>query len=599
MWRIWKSSFVGWSALAAVLLIAVPLYVRLPLWLDASLYDVAARNLQKGGVHYRDVFDTNLPGMLWLHLLIRSTCGWSSEALRFWDAVIITGSAWILLRWLRRLHCPGSVGAWFAVALALCYPVLREINHCQRDSWMLLPALLATQFRLQRSDAPGTWRRVLVGAIFEGCCWGTAFWLKPHIIVPALAVWLCSALRLLAGTNGGWRHVLADTAGNGAGALLIAIPGCAWMIASGCWPHFWNIVQHWNTAYMSSVVEELPERADKFFYQLRPWSLTHALALPLAFVYLGALVLPTRLRAPFGRSRMTRWLFLPSLDDSNRWRRGMLAALYCGWIVQVLFLQRSLEYVHVPAVFLALALLASQRWSIGFAAVVWFAGIACFGALSDRSPRVAAFGAWVRGQNLELHEHYLGRHQLLRTAYVRLWPRCLSERPNASLKVDLAYALHPYCATNWSDLERTAEFLRTVAPPLRDRELICWHDSPHSLYLLLDLQPALRFMHVATATQIGPQQQEQVRQELRAASQRYVVSDIMRVLRYADDAEAPGTHGPLDLPPLFPASQRNHFPWTEPIVFRAGRYVVQRVENPVGTIDMPKKPLEPQEHDGQ
>jgi hypothetical protein len=35
------------------------------------------------------------------------------------------------------------------------------------------------------------------------------------------------------------------------------------------------------------------------------------------------------------------------------------------------------------------------------------------------------------------------------------------------------------------------------------------------------------------------------------------------------------------LPPDFPDQWRDVFPWSEPILFRAGRYVVHRVTSPV------------------
>ena len=37
------------------------------------------------------------------------------------------------------------------------------------------------------------------------------------------------------------------------------------------------------------------------------------------------------------------------------------------------------------------------------------------------------------------------------------------------------------------------------ARDIRDGELIAWHDSPHVLYLMLDLKPGIRFMHINTA----------------------------------------------------------------------------------------------------
>ena len=38
----------------------------MPLFSDVIHYDLSARNLLRGGVHYRDVLDINLPGMVWV-----------------------------------------------------------------------------------------------------------------------------------------------------------------------------------------------------------------------------------------------------------------------------------------------------------------------------------------------------------------------------------------------------------------------------------------------------------------------------------------------------------------------------------------------------
>src|ERR1043166_6581012 len=54
-------------ALIGLLVTAVPLFLCMPLCNDATLYDLAARNILHGGTLYHEVFDTNLPGMVWLH----------------------------------------------------------------------------------------------------------------------------------------------------------------------------------------------------------------------------------------------------------------------------------------------------------------------------------------------------------------------------------------------------------------------------------------------------------------------------------------------------------------------------------------------------
>jgi hypothetical protein len=44
---------------------------------------------------------------------------------------------------------------------------------------------------------------------------------------------------------------------------------------------------------------------------------------------------------------------------------------------------------------------------------------------------------------------------------------------------------------------------------------------------------------------------------------------------------------PLTLPPSFPAEQAAYYPWSQPIVFRSGRYLVHRVTDPVKELYNP------------
>ena len=98
-------------------------------------------SILRGGVHYRDVFDTNLPGIDWSMAAIRLTCGWSYEVLRIGDLLIVAATVGILAKVSNRQS------AWFAAAVAMWYPFTSEFNHCQRDVWMLLPASAAMWLR--------------------------------------------------------------------------------------------------------------------------------------------------------------------------------------------------------------------------------------------------------------------------------------------------------------------------------------------------------------------------------------------------------------------------------------------------------------------
>src|ERR1700722_3472431 len=198
----WRSATAGWIATTLALVAGVPLFLCMPPWNDVTLHDMAARSILRGGVHYRDVFDTNLPGIDWSMALIRLAFGWSYEALRAVDLCVIAAEIAILMLWVRRAGGARYTVAWLAAASALFYPFTSEFNHVQRDPWLLLPALAAAWLRLSRTIKPmltagchspesgadpsshinrsGFWRSVA-----EGLVWGAAVWVKPHVIIPA------------------------------------------------------------------------------------------------------------------------------------------------------------------------------------------------------------------------------------------------------------------------------------------------------------------------------------------------------------------------------------------------------------------------------
>ena len=153
--RPWRSTTVGWVVAGFVLLAGVPLFLCMPPWNDVTLHDMAARSILRGGVHYRDVFDTNLPGIDWAMAVVRWLFGWSYEALRAVDLVVVAGIVAALCGWVRRCGGAGYTVAWFVAAAALFYPFTSEFNHVQRrDVWMLLPAVLAARLRLKRVTPP-------------------------------------------------------------------------------------------------------------------------------------------------------------------------------------------------------------------------------------------------------------------------------------------------------------------------------------------------------------------------------------------------------------------------------------------------------------
>jgi hypothetical protein len=83
----------------------------------------------------------------------------------------------------------------------------------------------------------------------------------------------------------------------------------------------------------------------------------------------------------------------------------------------------------------------------------------------------------------------------------------------------------------------------------------------------------------------------EMRDELAASRQRFVVTDvrdylISRLTEEQARAERPGA--PLAPPSDFPAALAQQYPWSEPVVFRAGRYLVHHAAGPVPNLSPPR-----------
>ena len=306
--------------LVAYLAAMLPLFVRMPLWVDATFYDVAARNILCGGTHYRDVFDTNLPGMIWMQAAVRGLFGFSSEVLRIADLVVLALTLFVAGRILRDAEVPPAMRGWFRLGWCAFYLGETEFVHTQRDIWMLLPILLAVRVRQLHAVRP---RPVL-----EGFLWGLAVWIKPHSLVVALAVWLAT------GRTGSLRKLVA-------GGLIAGALGAVGSVSTRAWGPMWDVLLHWNGGYLSWTLDELIGRARNLASGFGPWGLLHLAAIPIAVRRMQA-------DEPGGK---------------------LLAGLYFGWLVQTMLLQRAYPYVSASALLPAMLVLARTRWIVGVLAV--------------------------------------------------------------------------------------------------------------------------------------------------------------------------------------------------------------------------------------
>jgi hypothetical protein len=441
--------------------------------------------------------------------------------------LILGGIVWLLVRWLRALGQPESVQVWAAVALCAFYFSTSEWCHCQRDTWMLLPAMVGLHLRRRQvARMPSGARGAIVSwSLLEGACWAAAFWIKPFVAVPALASWLASAL-LQKRRGARMATLIADLTGLLVGGGIVGALGSLWLRATGAWPYFWDVFLHWNAEYYaygrtrsasSGLVREL-------LLSSMPWVLLHLLAIPVALITLG------------------RGCFTARSTEAARIPQVLMAAFYLGWLGQAVFLQNLAHYIYVPPLLLAIALLAGlplpeRMPRLGCLVVLGFAGVA------------------------------IAVHPAIRWPRSSLWPRCLQEGATPEVKNGLALL----SVTDWVALDHVRAYLQEQH--VGDGDLVVFSAYALPLYLQLDVQPPMRFVYFDVHYNQFVRHQAEMRDALRATQPQFIVSDLDRgslITTWPDKAEP----GPISLPENFPAEFRDQFPWALPIVFRAWRYAI-------------------------
>ncbi len=532
------SDSLGWAALLILLGVGLPLFVCMPLYNDASFYDVAARNLLLGGVHYRDVFDHNLPGMVWLHVAIRYLYGWRSETLRVADFLCLSLTIGLIVLWMRSVGVTASGRLWAAVCLIAFYLTTPESCHCQRDVWMLLPAMGAVTLRSQQLRAMRTrceaLGRLALRATVEGLLWGIAIWIKPFVIVPALACFAVSTIIVARAKQRVLGIIMQDGAALLLGGILAAAPGMVWLWTSGSWPWFLDAVT-WARDYYSEYPKNFIDRTMFLLQQVFPWGWVHVMAVPIALSAVWRTAIDHR----------TDQRDTPPGNDE-----ALFSALYLGWLLQANFLQHGFLYHIAPATLLAGAVVAGRRWLPGQSLLGWV-------VLSGFLAMAAA------------------RHPLTDMKRTALWARCWKE--GASPDLENRLALEPKAGRpDWVELERVAEFLK--ARGIRDKELTCYSFGTLPLLLALNVSPSTRFAYIDEVLFYYRRRQDTVRFALATSPERYIVSDahhLMGELRLFN----PNTADPTD-PDLFlrkvPPYVRTQYPWSEPVVFQAGQYLVHQ-----------------------
>jgi hypothetical protein len=361
-----------------------------------------------------------------------------------------------------------------------------------------------------------------------------AVWIKPFVLVPALACWLVSLFCVRGSPEPGPRRRVLDAVGLLTGGALAGAAGLAWLAGTGAWPWFWDVQLRWNVEYyagatLSFRLHELLRRSGAAL----PWSLAHLVAIPLALAALATAV----------RRREGPRLSAPAVA------RALMAALYLGWLLQAVILQAVFEYHLTPAVLLALTIVAGQPL-----------------------PRRAPLTGW--GLAALFIMAAVAMHPLARPERLLAWPRCWQGEPPSELRQQLR--LRP---------EADSALLDRVAHYLQGRvghgELTAYHAGTIRLYGDLQVVPATRYLLLDDILRHFPGRREQVLSEVMSSRQRYVVTDLVvaQVTRSLPASAALPREGVQPVPDSSLGKVAPSFPWTEPVVFRAGRYLVHEVRS--------------------
>lgn len=517
--------------LAILLLMAVPLFLRMPLTNDAELFDLQASAAQNGGVLYRDFLEPNLPGVIWLHQIARTLLGDSPEALRAFDLLIWMGILLVSGQLLRLAGGAPRTVTWMQFTLAACYLSQSEWCHCQRDGWMLLPAGCALLLRAQSLLANMRGNRVqLYCALSEGICWGLAVWLKPHVILPGTAVILISTL-----WSKNLRLFLSELLMIFCGGLVIGAAGVGWMYRTGCWPYYLETMRDWNPDYFAAGRDHWTwSRLVGIVWRLSPWSL-----LPIAALL------------QFATWFRDYWHASP--DDKRASAPGaavvtLVGSMFLAWSGQVVLLQHQFDYVYLPIVILAIVLLSvmhvaanqkiSKSWPVGW--MVFAILVLATSPLTDRS-RLAC------------------------------WQECVRGPGTPDLQDRLALLGHP----QQHHLTEIADYLR--AQNISTHDVCCYNSDCVSLYRRLSLLPPVKYTYFFETLQFFPHRRTQILQEIAERPHQYVVTDLLSCGLSPTEALEVGPEGATAPPPAYRDAPRDLYPWNCPVVYRSGSYLVHRV----------------------
>jgi hypothetical protein len=235
---------------------------------------------------------------------------------------------------------------------------------------------------------------------------------------------------------------------------------------------------------------------------------------------------------------------------------ALLAAAYVGWLVQSFAFQHLFDYVHAPGVLLAILLVSiftvtsapSSLLRVGWVA---FAAVAL------------CWSPWIQPSRLSL------------------WSVCVRGPITPAVRDKLSHFRNP----NRQDLARVMEYLKSQGVSGQD---VCFYNSDFvGVYRQMGLTPPTRYTYFYETVRFLPKHQDQVLRDLAESPHKFVVTDVQTTGIAVARIDRVGPNGPLADAKAQPKTWTRGYPWAYPAVFRAGTYLVHRVDGPIEALSTP------------
>lgn len=227
--------------LAGYFIYLLSLSMDWPIMHDAPLMHYLASRFLQGEVPYRDYFDFNFPGSYLLHMICLKVFGYSDLGWRLFDVFMLL-PAWAGMYLLsgrqKWISLAGVSG--FAV-----YHILWGMPSVGQRDYFMVCILLFSAGLISHSFSSAKRRRTKL--LTAGFFFAWALFIKPTALL-LLVIW---AVILLVGLNRQLRTYARFCVPFLAGILIFSLPMMVWMMASGAWGYFLDIMFNYVASFHS------------------------------------------------------------------------------------------------------------------------------------------------------------------------------------------------------------------------------------------------------------------------------------------------------------------------------------------------------------